>query len=119
MLIEEIERDRFPLEDRTTGHLYLVAEPLTAAPQMAASLTHEGNHSDLYALFGRAEQKLSRDLRGAVPNLPYVRTYAVRGSGAAYSSFEIGRFPRRESRTSRCSTSRSATTAASESPSAD
>lgn len=87
LLDEEITRDPYPAELRQEGHLYLVAQPLHAAPDLAHDLIDNGDVHRLLQFSG--EQLVERSLREWAPNPAYASNFSRRADGVAHSSYEL------------------------------
>lgn len=87
LLDEEIARDPYPAELRRHGHLYLVAQPLRAAPDLAHELIDNGDVHRLLQFSG--ELLVERSLRQWAPAPASAGSFSRRAEGVAQSSHEL------------------------------
>lgn len=87
LLDEEIARDPYPADLRRHGHLYLVAQPLHAAPDLAHDLIDNGDVHRLLQFSG--EPLVERSLRQWAPAPTAAGSFSRRAEGVALSSFEL------------------------------
>lgn len=92
LLEQEILRDPVPVQSRAGSHLYLVAEPLVAPPEIAVELVRE-RQSDLRHILEDAERWLPPRLQQYAPNPWSGNHVALRANGTAFTSFDGGRTP--------------------------
>lgn len=85
-LDEEISRDHVPLDDRTRGHLYAVAQPVTAPPGLARGLL-AGGAQTLRELLRTSESSVAIDLHQFRHEPTMATDYTPTAQGAAMRSF--------------------------------
>jgi hypothetical protein len=90
LLASEVARDPIPRADRTGGHLYLVAEPLTAAPDVATRFLRDAKTRDW--AFKCVTEDVSvippRD-RDIPPSLMYLQQVEARSGGIAVTTAAV------------------------------
>jgi hypothetical protein len=89
LLDAEFKRDPVSDEDRVNGHLYLIAQPLSAPPQVARGLIAGGQISLMGVMQDPAEDIGS--CRMAPPRPTAAQDFIRRSQGAAMSSYAVGR----------------------------
>jgi hypothetical protein len=85
LLDQEEARDPVEPVARTTGHLYAVAQPLTARRDVALQLVR-GQQSDVRQLVDSVERHLPATVQGFAPDPGYANSYARRAHGLAFVS---------------------------------
>jgi hypothetical protein len=94
LLDAEAARDPVPAADRSNGHLYIVAQPLTA-PQNVAIAFVRGDRQNLLRFVNGAEQSVpERYLAELAPRPSRADTFSSRAQGTALCSASIARHGR-------------------------
>lgn len=88
-LDEEVDRD--PVASGRHGHLYLVAEPLSAPTTLARAIVRSGSNTALLTLVDGAEGSIPSDLREIPPRPMYASHYSNRSRGSALTSLNESR----------------------------
>lgn len=83
----EIARDHVQAADRQRGHLYAIAQPLTAPRGMARSFL-SGSQAGLLELTTTVERQIPNPLGGFEPTPQAATTYSRRAQGAALFSHQ-------------------------------
>jgi hypothetical protein len=93
LLAAEIARDPLPWGQRNTGHIYLVADPLTAAPNLATPfLRHEDARDWVWRVSAREDvPELPRQHREIPPIPQYMTSVEMRAAGMANTSAALAR----------------------------
>ncbi|GAA4193311.1 hypothetical protein GCM10022288_26900 [Gryllotalpicola kribbensis] len=89
LLHEEIERDPVPAASRQNGHLYLVAEPLSASRNVAQSLVRAPQQR-LNNILHQSNYLPYPTVRDFAPGAPSMRGAMIRSRGAAFTSTQNG-----------------------------
>lgn len=85
-LDDEIKRDHVPVSDRQRGHLYAVAQPLTAPRGMARSVL-SGGQTALLDVTMTVERRIPNDLASFSPNPQAAMSHSPRAQGAALFTY--------------------------------
>ncbi len=93
LLAAEIARDPFPVAERGGGHVYLVAEPLTAAPDAATRfLRHEDTRDWVWRVTAHEEvPEMPQQHRDIPPYPQYMTSVESRAAGMANTSTALAR----------------------------
>ncbi|MBZ5736920.1 AlbA family DNA-binding domain-containing protein [Nocardioides mangrovi] len=83
LLDAERDRDHVPAHTQQTGHLYLVAHPLSARRDVALQLVRDDG-SELLQLIVALEGTIPRDVREFAPTPGYATATATRAQGRAW-----------------------------------
>jgi hypothetical protein len=87
LLAGEVARDPVPRAHRAGGHIYLVAEPLTAAPDVATRFLRDQNIQDwAYKAVSLDDLSIPWRDRDIPPTLQYLQRVESRSSGIAVTS---------------------------------
>jgi hypothetical protein len=86
LLQEEINRDPVPMADAREGHLYLVADPLSAPPSAALPFLRPRDPQSLTQLIIACEDQLGARTRDAEPTPSAAHALKVRAEGLAMTS---------------------------------
>lgn len=76
-----------PETARQNGHIYLVAQPITAPRDVARDLIYGNDMQEVWEIVSSAESTLSQELRNAYPELHNAADYKVRAQGVALCTY--------------------------------
>jgi hypothetical protein len=87
LLAAEVARDPIPTDRRGGGHIYLIAEPLSAAPDAATEFLQDPS-ARAWALRVSNEEppELPQTLRNAIPGLQHLTSVEARSDGLGVTS---------------------------------
>ena len=89
LLDEEIARDPLTGADgASNGHLYLIAQPLTAPKDIARGFVHD-KPSEVYQLIMSVDEQMDHRLRQYSPSLTHASTSVIRARGVARCSHSL------------------------------
>lgn len=91
LLREEMSRDPVAVESREHGHIYLVAEPLNAAPGMAETLVRDPLGTKLNEILNTSNRLPIGSVSGYAPGAPGMRGSTTRSRGAGFTSSQDGK----------------------------
>ena len=90
LLEAEIERDPVPTDRRSRGHLYLVAEPLSAPIGLARDIARGRNNTAMFELRQSSEPHITRDIRDFAPEPSSAGHWSRRARGGAFTTLNGG-----------------------------